>query len=198
MSIHSIRDSNRVVPWFLCINGKCCIVKEEGKLLTQESSFFFFIACRCAIKCIGPAFIMLYAFIMYIGQPSTMTVTVFPVYRLFQCSYLPQPKGSTGIAWHSPVTTRGQADGTDFYTIRKAIPLKLLAKETTVKRLHGVYDSLSFFCPKGDAGKLQNFCWSITVSQHMIEKEIMIVIGADGILRYLCNFSIILWRQQLR
>mgnify|MGYP006877198144 CR=1 FL=1 len=117
---------------------------------------------------------------------------------LLQVIHLPNPRRCTGITRHTPVTARGKTDGTYLNAVRHCVSLELLCKEATVEYPHGIKDNLTFFLWKGEHCKLQYLGRGIVISQHVVEEKVVICIGADGILRYLCDFIICLRWQKLR
>ena len=110
-----------------------------------------------------------------------------------------QPKRSHRVARHSPVSTRGEADGAYFRAVGQATALELLLEEAAEKGMEPFLEGgivVGFpECPLRQEVDLRG---GGTEAQEVIEEEIVQLVGAYQILRLLLDISMLVGGNQFR
>lgn len=107
-----------------------------------------------------------------------------------------QPDPGAGVAWHAEITPRGEGDGTDFRAVRQAGTLELLGEKSPVEVLQPFEDcGIGVFSRKGAVGDPIDLRRCEFRTQHIIQEEVVELIGSDEILGFLGDHAVFRWQK---
>ena len=97
-----------------------------------------------------------------------------------------------GIAGHAPVSARGEGDVADARAIWNTVSLELLGKEAADEHLIPLLNRGVIIVPvKGVFRGADDLFLACAAAEHMVEEEIVQLVGADDVLRYLRNRAVL-------
>ena len=110
-----------------------------------------------------------------------------------------QPKRSHRVARHSPVSTRGEADGAYFRAVGQATALELLLEEAAEEGMEPFLEGgIVVGFPECPLRQEVDLCGGGTEAQEVIEEEIVQLVGVYHILRLLLDISMLVGGNQFR
>ena len=118
---------------------------------------------------------------------------------MLQFGYFFQPCSRTGIAWHTPVTSRTDGDTSYLWTIGQTRTFELLIEEPAEKGLQPFFDGFSIvYSVKYGLCQKVYFRRAEAESQKIVQEKVVEFIRTYQIFRFLFDFSILICRYQFR
>ena len=108
-----------------------------------------------------------------------------------QAVYFCHPGCDGGVRWHGEVATRGDSNGSDFWSVRETGTFKLLGEESVVEFFEPLKDGgVIIFSRKGLLCNTVNLGWRETVAKHIVYEEVMEFVWTHKVFCFLSDYTI--------